>query len=166
MQLDQDARSLPPFSSIFPYFTTNPAQLPKSLDPFTITDTSGFMPSWLPLLKLPDVFRPVTDLLEEMPIVKGDGKSGLLANYKLGPAVDTGALPDLTAEVEGLVSEDGRPDLAAVAAAFRDYSFLASAYLLEPCWETWSKDKSAGYGLGRQVLPVCIAGPLIKTAEM
>ncbi|KAK7883597.1 hypothetical protein LTR67_011096 [Exophiala xenobiotica] len=53
-----------------------------------------------------------------------------------------------------------------LTALFRDYSFLASAYLLEPCWEAWSKNNSAGYGLGRAVLPRCIAAPLVKAADI
>lgn len=46
------------------------------------------------------------------------------------------------------------------------YSFVASSYLLEPCWKIYSKNAEDGYGLGRQVLPKCIAGPLVKCAEM
>lgn len=45
-------------------------------------------------------------------------------------------------------------------------SFVASSYLLEPCWQVYSNNADDGYGLGRQVLPKCIAGPLVKCAEM
>ena len=105
-------------------------------------------------------------LVEELPIVKLDGVPGLLAKYQLGPTIDLGnALPDLTGEIVGLVTGDGKPDLTLVTAVFRDYAFIASAYLLEPCYERWSKDLQ-GYGLGRQRLPKQIAGPLVKTANL
>lgn len=119
-----------------------------------------------PQVHLPDAFKPLAQLCEDMPIVKEDGKPGLLANYQLGPTIDEDkALPDLTAEIDSLITIDGQPDLVAVTAAFRDYSFLASAYLLEPCWERYSKGLE-GYDLGREKLPACLAGPLVKTAKM
>ena len=100
-----------------------------------------------------------------MPIEKLDGTPGLLATYQLGPTIDEQkALPDLNHEIDNLIATDGKPDLAAVSAAFRDYSFLASAYLLEPCWQQWNIDGT--YGMGRPVLPKEIAGPLVKCAKM
>jgi indoleamine 2,3-dioxygenase len=101
-----------------------------------------------------------------MPIVKADGTAGLVAKFQLGPLIDSGALPDLTSHVDSLRTDQGEVDLEVMTALFRDYSFLASAYLLEPCWESWSKDHDAGYGLGRPVLPACIASPLVKAADM
>jgi len=101
-----------------------------------------------------------------MPIVKADGSPGLVATFKLGPLIDSGALSDLTSHMEDLKTKNGEVDLDAITALFRDYSFLASAYLLEPCWESWSKDHDAGYGLGRPILPTCIASPLVKAADI
>jgi len=162
----QDDPPLPPLSSVFPQLEDDGAAFPASADPFTVTTNTGFLPSRPPLTTLPDDFEPLTNLLDAMPIVKADGRPGLLAEFKLGPLIDTGALPDLSAKIDHLVGPDGKPDLAVITAVFRDYSFLASAYLLEPCWESWSKDHSAGYGLGRQMLPKCIASPLVMTADM
>lgn len=48
-------------------------------------------------------------------------------------------------------------------ALFRDYTFWASAYLLEPCNILYRK--KADYGLGRPTLPRNIAVPLVKLAE-
>ncbi|KAH9818562.1 Indoleamine 2,3-dioxygenase [Teratosphaeria destructans] len=123
------------------------------------------MPSKLPIVDLPSAFSAMAKLADEMPIQKLDGLPGLLATYQLGPRIDRGDLPDLTAEIDNLTTVNGEPDLHLVSAIFRDYSFLASAYLLEPCWEEWEKT-GKGYGLGRQVLPRCLAGPLVKTAKM
>lgn len=153
-------------TDLFPHLEQDPATLPSSLDPFTITTSTGFLPLAPPQVELPSKFEPLTKLVDSLPVVKLDGSPGLLAKYELGPTVDKGdALPDFTAAIDELTASDGRPDLAAVTAAFRDYAFLASSYLLEPCWERWNKGPE-GYGLGRQTLPRAIAGPLVKTAKM
>ena len=49
-------------------------------------------------------------------------------------------------------------------ALYRDYSFLASAYLLEPCHLRFVKGEP--YGLGRDVLPANIARPIAKCAAL
>ena len=157
---------LPSLSSLFPHMHDNPATLPDSLDPFTITTSTGFLPLHHPVTSLPAPFTPLLKLAGEFPIVQRDGTPGLLATYQLGPTVEKGVLPDLTSQIDSLITKDGKPDLAAVTAAFRDYAFIASAYLLEPCWQRWNDDKDGGYGLGRKILPACIAGPLVKTAEL
>ena len=111
----------------------DPATLSRAFDPFTVTVHNGFLPLQTPQVDLPEVFAPLTSLVDKMPIVKEDGTPGLLASYQLGPTIDLGnALPDLTDEIDKLVTSDGKPDWCAVTAAFRDSAFLASAYLLEP----------------------------------
>jgi len=153
-------------TAAFPHIFANPSTLPASLDPFTITTSTGFLPFRPPQIDLPTIFTPLAKLLDDLPIVKADGTPGLLAKYELGAAIDDhGALPDLTADIEKLVAEDEKPDLAAVTAAFRDYAFVASAYLLEPCWKRWNEGEE-GYGLGKEALPKAIAGPLVKTAAL
>lgn len=161
-----DSPPLPPLTTLFPNIRSDGSTLPPSADPFTVTTTTGFLPCRAPMPRLPSQFDTLSTILDDMPIVKADGSPGLLAKFKLGPLIDSGALPDLTSCVDELRTEDGNVDIAAITALFRDYSFLASSYLLEPCWETWSKDSNAGYGLGRAVLPKCIASPLVKAADM
>ncbi|PGH14561.1 hypothetical protein AJ80_05881 [Polytolypa hystricis UAMH7299] len=149
----------------FPHILDNPETLPKTLDPFTITTSAGFLPLACPPETLPDGFSPLESLLSRLPALKDDGSPGLLATYELGPAV-LAELPDLTTELDKLVAADGKPDLYSIAAVFRDYSFLASAYLLEPCWERWVKNPDDGYGLGREKLPRSIAVPMYRCAEL
>ena len=55
-------------------------------------------------------------------------------------------------------------NLPLMNALYRDYSFLASAYLLEPCHERFVRGEP--YGLGRQVLPANIARPIARCAAM
>ena len=156
---------LPPMAELFPYLEKDLREVPEKADPFTVTTENGFLPTTLPLTDLPSEFEPLAAILQRMPICTEEGKPGLLAEFKLGPLIDESALPNLTAEVEILTNKD-MVDLPLVTALFRDYSFLASAYVLEPCWESWSKDQNAGYGLGRPLLPKCIAGPLARTAKV
>lgn len=161
----QDDPPLPPLATVFPHLEEEPRALPSNLDPFTVTTKTGFLPSTAPLVDLSDDFSQLTDILNEMPVRKLNGEPGLLANFKLGPLIDDGALSDTTPYLNRLIGKPGHENMSLVTALFRDYSFLASSYLLEPCWEKWCKD-GEGYGLGRQVLPKCIAGPLMHTAKM
>lgn len=155
------------YAAAMQHIDDDPATMSRALDPFTVTSSNGFMPLQTPQIKLPKAFDPLIDLAENMPIVKEDGSPGLLATYQLGPTIDlTDILPDLTDEIDDLLTDDGKPDLVLATAIFRDYAFLSSAYLLEPCWERWSKDAQGGYGLGRQRLPRNLAGPLTKTAKL
>ena len=93
-----------------------------------------------------------------MPVKTLSGEPGLLANFTFGDTV-LKEFPDLSAEVEKY-----RDDLVVMNALYRDYSFLASAYLLEPCHERFLKGEP--YGLGRQSLPRSISLPIVKIADM
>ncbi|KAJ9661919.1 hypothetical protein H2198_001671 [Neophaeococcomyces mojaviensis] len=186
-----DTPPLPSFSEVFPNFHHNPASLQRSVDPFTTNSTTGFLPTQLPVNILPDVFKPLQKLAEDMPVLKLDGSPGHLATYSLGPLIDSGkALSDLTHEIDNLkIPGTDKLDLHIITALFRDYSFLASAYLLEPCWKTWNSrfsnsttphstetnrkpttscpmGVSTEYGLGRSHLPASIARPLVKLADI
>lgn len=164
-------------TAAFPYIHADPATLPSSVDPFTVTTARGFLPFASPLINLPAPFRPLADLLDHMPVVKADGSPGLLAEYRLGAAVEGDGkrgegFPDLTEQVDAVVfggkegGSGGTAELDVATALFRDYSFLASAYLLEPCWERWVKTPAEGYGLGRDRLPHSVAGPLVRLGQM
>ena len=161
-----DSPPLPPLSALFPHLHSDASTLPASSDPFTITTKTGFLPCRPPMLQLPEAFDVLTEIVQDMSIVKHDGSPGLLATFSLGPLIDGGKLPDLTSHMDQLRTDSGSLDLESITAVFRDYSFLASAYVLEPCWESWSKNHDAGYGLGRALLPRCIAAPLVRAADM
>jgi indoleamine 2,3-dioxygenase len=93
-----------------------------------------------------------------MPIKTLEGTPGLLATFTLGEIVIK-ELPDLTAAIEKY-----KDNLPLINALYRDYSFLTSAYLLEPCHHRFIKGE--GYGLGRQTLPAVISRPISKCAEL
>ncbi|KAG5915112.1 hypothetical protein E4U53_004527 [Claviceps sorghi] len=130
----------------------------KSLPPFMVSTTRGFLPRMDPVVRLPPEFDALESLLQRMPVKTLSGEAGLLAHGTLGAAVD-GELPDLTEAMDKY-----KDDLPVMNALYRDYSFLASAYLLEPCHERFVRGEE--YGLGRQVLPRNIARPIARCAQV
>jgi indoleamine 2,3-dioxygenase len=123
-----------------------------------VSTSRGFLPRTDPVVSLPKEFEALESILTNMPIKTAAGEPGLLANGTLGDAV-LHDLPDLSNEIEKY-----KCDLPLMNALYRDYSFLASAYLLEPCHLSFTKGE--GYGLGRQTLPKNIALPIAKVAAM
>lgn len=146
----------PPTFPVLTDIPTDDKDLAK-LAPFTVSLTNGFLPLSPPPTKLPPSFSALSSLLARMPIRTATGDPGLLATFNLGETL-LRELPDLTDEVDKV-----RDDLRVVGALYRDYCFLASAYLLEPCHERHVKGE--GYGLGRQRLPAVLARPLARVAE-
>ena len=130
----------------------------SSLPAFMVSTERGFLPRQEPVNALPSEFDALESLLGRMPIKTVTGEPGLLASGSLGEAVDQ-ELSDLSDAVEQY-----RDDLPLMTAIYRDYSFLASAYLLEPCHMRHMQGKE--YGLGRQVLPARIAKPMAKVSAM
>ncbi|KAH5431292.1 hypothetical protein HBI23_230420 [Parastagonospora nodorum] len=130
----------------------------RSLPAFMVSTTRGFLPRQEPVVELPKEFAALESLLQRMPIKKLSGEPGLLADFTFGDTV-LKELPDLSPEIEKY-----RDDLVVMNALYRDYSFLASAYLFEPCHERHMRGED--YGLGRQSLPRCIALPIVKVAEI
>ncbi|KAK3327304.1 indoleamine 2,3-dioxygenase gamma type [Cercophora scortea] len=129
-----------------------------SLPAFMVSTTRGFLPRMDPIVTLPAEFDALESLLQRMPIKTQSGEPGLLARGMLGDAVAR-ELPDLTECVDTY-----KHNLPLVNALYRDYSFLASAYLLEPCHERFVRGEP--YGLGRQVLPANIARPIARCAAL
>lgn len=154
---DDAANTTKPTTSFFEVLTdTRPSD--TSLPAFMVSTTRGFLPRMDPIVSLPADFDAVESLLARMPVRTLAGGPGLLARGGLGDAV-ADELPDLTDCVERY-----KADLPLVNALYRDYSFLASAYLLEPCHLRFVAGE--GYGLARDVLPVQLARPISRCAEL
>ena len=108
----------------------------KHYAPFTVSFENGFLPLFPPPTTLPPAFRALDSLLKRAPMKTADGKEGLLAKFTFGKAVED-ELPDLTEEIHKV-----KDDLRVISALYRDYCFLASAYLLEPCHQKfYEKDQ-------------------------
>lgn len=129
-----------------------------TLPAFMVSTTRGFLPRQEPVVQLPPEFDTLESILSRMPIKTLNGTPGLLATFILGETV-LKELPDLTAAIEKY-----KDNLPLINALYRDYSFLASAYLLEPCHHRFIKGE--GYGLGRQTLPAVISRPISRCAEL
>ncbi|KAG5457369.1 MAG: hypothetical protein BJ554DRAFT_2635 [Olpidium bornovanus] len=104
-----------------------------------------------PLVQLPEAYTALESLLQRMPLVLPDGRPGLLSLGDFGKAIDD-ELP--------LYDVSKVEDARLLSGLFRDYTFAASAYLLEPC-DLRYKATRKDYGLGRDKLPKNIAIPLI-----
>jgi indoleamine 2,3-dioxygenase len=113
-----------------------------SMSPFMVSTTRGFLPRDEPLVDLPKDFAALEAILSRMPLKTLDGSPGLLASGELGDTVEA-ELPDLSD-----IIKKHETDMVLMTALYRDYSFLASAYLLEPCMKshrsktTTNKDRS------------------------
>jgi indoleamine 2,3-dioxygenase len=90
--------------------------------------------------------------------VKKDGTPGLLQQHKLGEA--SKSVPDFSDIIKPI------EDTGLLNALFRDYTFWASSYLLEPCHHAMLKaGDTSTFGLGRSTLPVNISAPLIMISN-
>lgn len=129
-----------------------------SFPAFMVSKTRGFLPRMDPIVQLPPDFDILESILQRMPVKTKSGAPGLLAEGRLGDTVAQ-ELPDLTDAVDKY-----KANLPLVNALYRDYSFLASAYLLEPCHQRFVRGEP--YGLGRSILPANVARPIARCAEM
>jgi indoleamine 2,3-dioxygenase len=129
-----------------------------TLPAFMVSTTRGFLPRQEPIIALPAEFDALESILTRMPIQTLDGTPGLLATCTLGETI-LKELPDLTSAIDKY-----KDNLPLMNALYRDYSFLASAYLLEPCHERFMKAEP--YGLGRQTLPSVISLPISRCAQL
>ncbi|RWA08130.1 hypothetical protein EKO27_g6981 [Xylaria grammica] len=128
-----------------------------SLPAFMVSTTRGFLPRMDPIVTLPSEFDAIEDLLQSMPVSTQSERPGLLATGQLGDEVQK--LPDLTEAIEKY-----RDNIPMMNALYRDYSFLASAYLLEPCHMRFMKGEP--YGLARSFLPAQLSRPIARCAEL
>lgn len=123
---------------------------------FSIDPTHGFLPLKEPLASLPERYQPLQTLIDEMPIRKADGTPGLLANEGAFEATAR-KLPNFKASVK----QETDPFL--LAALFRAYSFVSSAYTLAPAHHQFIKTEK--YGKAHATLPASIAQPFVAVSE-
>ena len=140
-----------PKSNLFKKWAT-PSSTNNRLPQFLVGTRNGFLPRQPPLVNLPPKYAPLEHLLDRMPL---EEPGSLLAAGKFGPT--------LLKELPELDVSEAEKDSRLQMALFRDYTFAASAYLLEPCELNFRK--TGDYGLGRDVLPRNIAVPLSKLAK-
>jgi indoleamine 2,3-dioxygenase len=124
---------------------------------FNINSTYGFLPVEDPIEKLPINYSKLQFILDNMCIKKDDNESGFLLDEKQF-LEECSYLPDYSKLVEN------ENNVHLIAALYRSYCFLASAYLLQPSYKKFVE--TGHYGVARSSLPVNISNPLIKTANI
>ena len=116
----------------------------------------GFLPSVDPPTQSKN--ESLENILRAMPVVLEDGSPGILATpNKIEEVVEN----DLMQEDLQKIATANPQDLYAY---FRDYTFLASAYLLEPTYHEFIRTGS--YGVARNWLPEKIAHPLLQVSNI
>jgi len=123
---------------------------------FSIDPTHGFLPIKEPLHTLPKPYIEVQKLIDLMPIEKENGQPGLLATENAFEE-EVKKLPNY------IDSAEKEKDPFILAALFRAYSFIASAYTLAPAHHSFLK--TGNYGKGRERLPKNIAQPFVAVAN-
>ncbi|MEK9913209.1 MAG: hypothetical protein VW580_04730, partial [Flavobacteriaceae bacterium] len=123
---------------------------------FSVDPKHGFLPIAEPLAKLPETFSGLQSLIDEMPIVKDDGSPGLLATEGAFEKAVL-ALPNYVGDVH----TETNPFV--LAALFRAYGFVTSAYTLAPSHHSFLK--TGKYGKAHEVLPANVAQPFAAVAD-
>ncbi len=123
---------------------------------FSVDPKHGFLPIAEPLAKLPETFSGLQSLIDEMPIVKEDGSPGLLATEGAFEKAVL-ALPNYLSHVQ----TETNPFV--LAALFRAYGFVTSAYTLAPSHHNFLK--TGKYGKAHEVLPANVAQPFAAVAD-
>jgi len=109
---------------------------------FSIDESNGFLPIKAPLAKLPDRYDDIQSIISNLPELISNGDLLESTITYLENKID-------------LVKQE--TDIFIIQALYRAYTFLTSAYLLEPS----HKNKSNGkYGVGRNILPSQLTQPL------
>ena len=123
---------------------------------FDVSAEHGFLPTKAPMVKLPSTYSDLQNVLDAMPVVLNEKEFGFLhtPNGIVAPVLA------IENHVEAIEKET---DIFVLQALFRSYSFLASAYLLEPSYQQFKIDGK--YGKARNVLPKNIAVPFCKVAD-
>jgi len=116
---------------------------------FEVNGKNGFLPIENPLSSLPNDFKELQTLINELPSV-------LVIPNEIEKRV--WLLPDYTDIIKKY-----EKDIFIFQALFRAYTFLTSAYTLELSYQTFVLTRK--YGVARRVLPSHISIPLVYVSE-
>lgn len=128
---------------------------PQYNDGFFNLPECGFLPAEPPLSTLGEGYEEIQAALDSLHVQWNDGK-GILS--RADAIVDVvNKLPNALE----LVQKESEP--RRLQALFRAYSFLTSAYTLEPSYQEFLKSKN--YGPARTILPEQLSKPFVCVAE-
>lgn len=135
-------------SSLHMWQTTTPGS------EFSVRPQNGMMPRSPPMEQLPSQYADVEDIMQKMPMTRRDGSPGLLARGEFGDYVKSHLRMHDLSNIQ---------DPRLLTALFRDYSFMASAYMLEPSHIGMAR--TGVYAEGRDHIPKEIAVPLTQVTK-
>ena len=123
---------------------------------FNVSENNGFLPIKDPLKVLPDTYKGLQLLIDNLYVFQNDGEKGILAiPDEIEIAVLT--IPDYSQ----LIEEEH--DVFVLQALFRAYTFITSGYTLELSYQEFIKN--GNYGVARRFLPENIAKPLVLVSK-
>lgn len=123
---------------------------------FNVSKVNGFLPIKEPLVKLPETYSKLQNLIDELHVFQPNDNKGVLGIPNL---IETKVI-----EVPNYVNEIKlETDVFILQALFRAYTFITSGYTLELAYQEFIK--SGNYGKARNVLPENIAVPLVEVSD-
>lgn len=123
---------------------------------FNVSSSFGFLPEKNPLRVLPNRYKELQSLLDNMPVNLANGSKGYLA-IPNRIKIEVDKLPNYLIDVKK------ETEILVIQALYRGYCFLASAYTLELSYQEFVKSKK--YGKARQFLPMQVAQPFVNVAR-
>ena len=123
---------------------------------FSIDGTHGFLPIRSPLAELPDRYKELQSILDDLPTQRVDGSNGLLSKEGL-----IEKRIERLNDFSDLVANES--DVFIIQALFRAYAFLSSAYTLAPAHFEYKR--SGNYGKANSILPKQLAKPFCIIAN-
>ena len=123
---------------------------------FNVSSSFGFLPEKNPLTVLPNRYKELQSLLDNMPLNLDNGSKGFLA-IPNRIKIEVNKLPNFLTKVET------ETDILVIQALYRGYCFLASAFTLELSYQEFVKTKQ--YCKARQLLPKQVAQPFVVVAK-
>ena len=129
---------------------------------FNVSKEHGFLPIRDPLKSLPDQYKELQDLINNLHVFQNANTEGNeIEKGILGIpdeiVVQVGFVPDYSSIIEK------ETDMFVLQALYRAYTFVTSGFTLEQAYQEFLK--SGNYGIARQFLPANIAKPLVLVSS-
>jgi indoleamine 2,3-dioxygenase len=123
---------------------------------FNVSSNNGFLPIKDPLKVLPNTYKELQLLIDNLYVFQNEDKKGILA---IPDEIEKEVLiiPDYSELIEK------EHDVFVLQALFRAYTFITSGYTLELSYQEFIKN--GNYGVARRLLPENIAKPLVLVSK-
>ena len=123
---------------------------------FNVSKDYGFLPIKEPLIGLPNEYKELQDLINNLHVFQNTNEKGVLG-IPNEIVVQVGFVPDYSSVIEK------ETDVFVLQALYRAYTFVTSGFTLEQAYQEFLK--SGNYGVARQLLPKNIAQPLVLVSN-